>query len=223
MSDTRPLADIFGFPIRAVVFDMDGVIVDSERLHLLADAETFERHGIMVPKEAWNDIFGMKSDDGLRLILERYGNGEENPLVLAQEKRDRYFELAREGLDLIPGVREFIISCRNRSLLTAVTTSGLGWYQRPFLERLGIDTLFDVIVTGDEVRHGKPHPEPYLLTASRLGCNPAECVVIEDADNGIRSAKAAGCIAIGITTSLPRETLLAAGADYVINGFGELV
>ena len=168
-------------------------------------------------------FFGMKSDDGLRLILERYGNGEENPLVLAQEKRDRYFELAREGLDLIPGVREFIISCRNRSLLTAVTTSGLGWYQRPFLERLGIDTLFDVIVTGDEVRHGKPHPEPYLLTASRLGCNPAECVVIEDADNGIRSAKAAGCIAIGITTSLPRETLLAAGADYVINGFGELV
>jgi len=223
MGKTSAIREIFGYPIRAVVFDMDGVIVDSEPLHIRADTETFERHGIIVPRVAWDDIFGMKSDEGLRMILDRYGTGREDPLVLAREKRERYFELAKDELRLVPGVRDFIVSCRSRSLLTAVATSGLGWYQRPFLERLGMDVLFDIIVTGDEVRYGKPHPEPYLLTASRLGCTPTECVVIEDADNGIRSAKAAGCVSVGITTSLSRERLSGAGADFVVDGFGELI
>lgn len=223
MGKTSICKDIFSHPIRAVVFDMDGVIVDSESLHIRADAETFERHGIAVPREAWNDIFGMKSDEGLRIILDRYGTGREDPLVLDREKRERYFELAQEELRLVPLVLDFIVSCRDRTLLTAVATSGLSWYQRPFLERLGMLPFFDVLVTGDEVKNGKPHPEPYLLAASRLGCAPADCLVIEDADNGIRSAKAAGCITVGITTSLPRTCLLAAGADLVIDGFAELL
>ncbi|NTW14110.1 MAG: HAD family phosphatase [Candidatus Moranbacteria bacterium] len=217
------IEEIFGRPIRAVIFDMDGVIIDSEPIHIQADTETFERHGLMVPPEAWNDILGMRSEDGLRVILDRYGTGTEDAGSVVDEKRTRYFELAEERLGLIPGVEAFVISCRDRSLKTAVATSGRSSYQIPFLERFGIRSLFDVVVTGDEVTNGKPHPEPYLLAASRLGIEPGSCLVIEDADNGIRSAKEAGCIVVGLASTMSKEILLSAGADYVIDGFRELM
>lgn len=212
----------FGRSILGVMFDMDGVLVDSERLHVQADAETFRRYGLEIPPDAWTTIFGMKSEDGLQSILERYGTGKENVERLAREKRNRYFELAEDGLDLIPGAKEYVLYCRGRSLRTAVVTSGKAYYQLPFLERMGVLSLFDAVVTGDEVSKGKPDPEAYLLASSRLGISPARCLVIEDADNGIRSAKAAGCKAIGITTTLSRETLLSVGADLVVDGFREL-
>lgn len=217
ISGTGP--GVFGFRVKAVLFDMDGVLVDSERLHKRADAETLASHGIRVPDGAWDDIFGMKSEDGLRFILERYGSGSEDADVLAVEKRERYFELIDQGLDPIPGAKEFVVSCRERSLRTGAVTSGKAYYQFPILDRFGFRPLFDIFVTGDEVRNGKPHPEPYLLAISRLGIQPEECLVIEDADNGIWSAKSAGCIAVGLSTSLSRERLLTAGADLVIDGF----
>ncbi|HWQ59654.1 MAG TPA: HAD family phosphatase [Candidatus Fimivivens sp.] len=218
-SETGTKGGVFGFCVKAILFDMDGVLVDSERLHKRADAEVFVAHGLSVPNEAWDDIFGMRAEEGLRFILDRYGNGDEDASALADEKRERYFELVRQGLDPISGVKEFVVSCCERSLRTGVVTSGRAYYQLPILDRFGFRPLFDVIVTGDEVMNGKPDPEPYLLAVSRLGLDPAECIVVEDADNGIRSAKAAGCIAVGLSTSLSRERLLAAGADLVIDGF----
>ncbi len=222
MVNVPSVIDISDRLVRAIIFDMDGVIIDSEPLHLQADSETFIRHGIAIPSSAWNDIFGMKSEDGLRVILGRYGTGTEDLALFAGEKRTRYFELADSGLKLIPGVEAFISSCIDQSLPLAVATSGLAAYQLPYLERFGLRTLFDVIVTGDDVTHGKPHPEPYLLAASRLGIPPSECLVIEDADNGIRSAKAAGCVTVGITTTMSHEALSAAGADFVIGSFLEM-
>jgi beta-phosphoglucomutase-like phosphatase (HAD superfamily) len=79
-----------------------------------------------------------------------------------------------------------------------------------------------VLITGKDVVNGKPHPEPYLKAAERLGLLPQVCMVIEDSDNGIKSAKAAGCLAVGITTSFAKERLMQAGADYVVDSFSEL-
>ena len=210
------------FP-RAVIFDMDGVLIDSEPLHMQADAETFRRHGMEVPDEAWADIFGMKSEVGLALMSERYGDGSQDPNLLAAEKRARYIELAAGELDLVSGVREYLTMCRSRFEKLAVTTSGKERVQMPLLERFGITGLFDVIVTGDEMSAGKPDPEPYLLTASRLGFPPGECLVIEDAVAGIRSAKAAGCPVVGLSSTTPRSALTEAGADVVVDDFSELI
>ncbi|NTW46327.1 MAG: HAD family phosphatase [Candidatus Moranbacteria bacterium] len=222
-SDSRFPGDVFGPNTRAIIFDMDGVIIDSERLHMLADAETFLRHGMEVPEEAWVDIFGMKSESGLAMILERYGDGSQDPSVLAREKRELYLGLSAEGLNLIDGVREYLDACRGRFEKLAVTTSGKADVQMPLLERFGIREYFDVIVTGDGMRYGKPDPEPYLVTVSWLGFPADACVVIEDAIAGIRSAKAAGCVTVGLSTTLPAERLRDAGADLIVGSFAELM
>ena len=88
--------------------------------------------------------------------------------------------------------------------------------------QFGLSNYFDVVVTGNDITHGKPHPEPYLKTAEKIGYSPLQCLVIEDSTNGIRSAKAAGCRAVGIATSFSSDTLLAAGADVVVQSFAEL-
>lgn len=209
--------------LRAVIFDMDGVLIDSERLHMRADAETFQKYGMEIPDEAWDDIFGMKSEEGLALMLERYGDGSQNPYLLASEKRARYLELAGDALDLVPGVREYLEMSRHRFEKMAVTTSGQSRVQMPLLDRFGIRNLFDVIVTGDLVKVGKPDPEPYMITVSELGLSPRECLVVEDAVAGVQSAKAAGCVVIGLATTLSGEWLMEAGADVVVQSFSELM
>ncbi|NTV54917.1 MAG: HAD family phosphatase [Candidatus Moranbacteria bacterium] len=223
MSNIAKLEELFGRPFQAVVFDMDGVIVDSERLHLRANREIALRHGMSVPADAWEDIFGMKSVDGFRMIRDRFGTGQEDIDRLVTEKRQRFLELANDNLTLVPEVRTFIDFCRADIGKIGLATSALLSVQMPTLDRFGLSDMFDAIVMGDDVTHGKPHPEPYLLAASRLGVDPDTCLVIEDAENGIRSAKAAGCVAVGLATTLSREKLIAAGADLVVDGFDELM
>lgn len=223
MSKTAKMEELLGRPFQAVVFDMDGVIVDSERLHLRANMEIAFRHGMSVPADAWQDIFGMKSVDGFRMMRDRFGTGREDIDRLVLEKRQRFLELASDNLALVPDVRKFIDFCRAEVGKIGLATSALLSVQMPTLDRFGLSDAFDIIVMGDDVTYGKPHPEPYLLAASRLGVAAADCLVIEDAENGIRSAKAAGCVAIGLATTLARERLLAAGADLVVDGFDELM
>jgi len=88
--------------------------------------------------------------------------------------------------------------------------------------KFNLSDYFDVIVTKEEIKNGKPHPEPFLKTASKIEILPENCLVIEDSDNGIIAAKKAGCLVIGITTSLSREKLQEVGADHVVDSFDEL-
>jgi beta-phosphoglucomutase len=107
-------------------------------------------------------------------------------------------------------------------LLLGLATSALRENQQRAFERFGLDCYFDAIVSGNDAQKGKPDPEPYLLTGARLDVDPAKTLVIENSVNGIRSGKAAGCKAVGLTTSFERETLEKAGADLVVDGFSEL-
>lgn len=210
--------------LRAVMFDMDGVIVDSERLHLQASTEVFRQHGIHVDSDVFITLaFGRRAVDGYRSIIERYGKGTEDVEGIAREKRDRYLELAESSLELVPNFFAFVEYCRKRSWRIALVTSGMPDAQNPILDRFGLRDMFDVSVMGDEVKNGKPDPEPYLLAMSRLGLEPSSCLVVEDAVSGIEAAKAAGCIAVGLATMLSPERLLNAGADLAVASFSELM
>ena len=103
-----------------------------------------------------------------------------------------------------------------------LTTSASRSTQELTFETFGFAPYFDAIVTGEDITKGKPDPEPYLTTARKLGIDAKDCIVIEDSINGVRSGHAAGCVVIAMTTTFPREALLEAGADHVIDSFSEL-
>jgi beta-phosphoglucomutase len=210
--------------IEATIFDMDGVITDTEPLHKLADKQVCEDYGISVPVHQWDNFKGTASRDMFAFILKTFTNGTLPLSVeeLVQAKRKRYLEMAQKEMTLIPGALDFIHYARSRvPLMGLVTSSGREIVDLVF-NAYGLEPFFNTVVTGDDITHGKPHPEPYLLALTNLQVYPKSVFVIEDSTNGVLSAKCAGCNVIGITTSFQKELLEKAGADRIIDSFSEL-
>lgn len=209
--------------IDAIIFDMDGVIVDSEPLHFELEQAACRDHGIQVPLSEWDGRWhGTKVSYFFKYIINTYGNGVFSVSDLLVYKNKMYLEIAPKKLKPIPGALEYIKKVKEREKKLALTTSSEKELQEMVFGKFNLHPYFNVIVTGDEIEKGKPDPEPYLKTVEKLGIPASQCLVIEDAVNGILSAKAAGCVTVGITTSFPAKSLHEAGADYVINTFYEL-
>lgn len=202
---------------------MDGVIVDSEPIHEKAEMQTCLEFGMEVSKKEWDNFRGKKLEDIFSYASNNYGTGDEPIEEMIERKIEIYLSHALSEMELIPGVYEFLTYLKNNTdYRCALTTSGRKIQQDKILNRFGLTHFFEIMVAADDVRQGKPHPEPYLVTVEKLGENPSSCLVIEDSDNGILSAKAAGCMACGITTTFIEKKLKIAGADMIVNSFGEL-
>lgn len=208
--------------IKAVIFDMDGVIVDSEHIHVAAEKAACRAFGIRIPHSEWDGFKGKTAIDIAGYILSTYSKGGITPQQFVERKTALYLEIAATELIPIDGAVSFIAAARSVFDRCALTTSSNRTIQDLVFCNLHLHRLFDVVITGDEVVNGKPHPEPYLKTIGQLGLLPSECIVIEDSDNGIISAKAAGCKTVGITTSYPADRLYGYGADLVVASFAEL-
>ncbi len=208
--------------IKAIIFDMDGVIIDSEHLQVEAEKIVCKNHQIEIPDSEWSNFKGKKNIDIFKYIIENFSSEKLDPQQLADEKGQIYLKIAPEKLKLIPGAIEFIHKAKKHFEKLAVATSSGPLTQKLAFDIFDLHPHFEVLITGKDVVNGKPHPEPYLKAVERLGFLPEVCLVIEDSDNGIKSAKAAGCLAVGITTSFPKKRLLQAGADYVVDSFSEL-
>lgn len=204
---------------KAVIFDMDGVVIDSEPLHERSSRLVLAQHDLEIEDATFADFKG--STD--RTILE-YLVAENNLNVdveaLLQQKRLTYASLIDE-LQPIYGVVSFINRI-NESYRLALTTSASRRNKELAFSKFNLHSFFEVVITSDDINNPKPDPEPYLETTSRLQLNPQDCVVIEDSFNGVRSAAAAGCTVVGITTSFAPDALMDAGADLVIKGYDEL-
>jgi HAD superfamily hydrolase (TIGR01509 family) len=134
-----------------------------------------------------------------------------------------YLSLALQEMKLISDAREFLEKMeKSQKYCYALTTSGRRFQQDKILAKFDLADFFKIIVAADDVSNGKPHPEPYTTTVEKLNKLPDECLVIEDSDNGILSAKAAGCQACGIMTTFDCNRLKLAGADIVVSSFSEL-
>lgn len=207
------------FNPKAVIFDMDGVIIDSMPYHFLAWYEALRPWGIRV------NCFDVYSKEGerwektLKGLLKRYEISPSKPLL---EKiflsRQRIFRKNFKRY-IFRGAPEILVCLKQRGyslgLVTGTPDTELRWILPQKIRR-----LFDGIVAGNEVKKGKPHPEPYLKAARILGVRPSECVVIENAPFGIASAKRAGMTCIALTTSLPKEYLKA--ADIVLDELAQI-
>lgn len=208
--------------ISAVIFDMDGVLTDTEELHGAVERETCAAFGIPAPPELWRGFKGLREKEIFTLLLEHAGRHDLSVDEMIREKVRRYLDAAARDARLVPGAAAFVRACHDHGHRIALTTSCLREVADLIIDTFSLTPYFSVITTGDEVSRGKPDPEPYALTVERLGLPPEHCAVIEDSDNGIRSARAAGCRVVGITTSFGPEVLRDAGAELVVGAFADL-
>jgi len=208
-------------PFQALIFDLDGVIVDTEPLHARAKLLAFERFGIRVPAGFFDEFTGRSDRDVAEQAVRRHGDGSAAPDAVVAAKHAIFAELRGE-MTAVPGALDFLRRARERYAQLALTTSATRENKAFAFRRFDLGPFFDVVVTAEDLRRTKPDPEPYRLTVERLGLAPSGCLVIEDSLNGIRSAKAAGCAAAGITTSFPESELARAAPDWVVAGFDAL-
>jgi HAD superfamily hydrolase (TIGR01509 family) len=201
--------------IVGIVFDMDGVLCDSERFICEAAMRMFaETYQLQVRPEDFLPFVGAGEDRYLGGVAEKYGLKWDLP---ADKKRTYqiYLEIIRGRLKPLAGVVSFIAQCRQVGARLAVATSADAVKMQGNLAEIGVPPeTFDVCVNGLEVRRKKPDPEIFRLAIERLGLSPGECLVIEDAPNGIRAGKAAGAACLGLTTSFSAAELRAAGAAW---------
>lgn len=199
---------------KAVLFDMDGVIVDSMPYHFLAWYEALRPFGVRI---SCFDVYykeGERWDKSLKDFLNRENiHPSKEILKKIFANRQKIFKSHFER-SIFKGAEELLRCLKKKGYLLGLVT-GTPMQDLNGILPKRIKSLFDCLITGDKVKHGKPHPEPYLKAAQVLGVTPKDCVVIENAPLGIRSAKSAGMFCIAVTTSLPKNYLKR--ADIVVD------
>jgi HAD superfamily hydrolase (TIGR01509 family) len=187
--------------LRAVLFDMDGLLVDSEPVWSVAEAEIMDWLGGPWNLDVKARCVGRRVDEACRILVEVAGSPAD-PREVMDRLVGRMCELFRAHLPLLPGAVELVDAVRAAGVATALVSSSYRALVDAALESIGAER-FDVTVAGDEVARAKPDPEPYRTAAAALGAHPADCVVIEDSVAGCRSGEAAGCRVVAVPNVVP--------------------
>lgn len=201
---------------KAVIFDHDGILVDSEPLHKLAWKRTFAPKGVEVTEAELNANIGRTDKIFTELIIEKHRLALSVADILSEKCRHMR-ELMRNESKTFDGVSELLEQLVERGMRLGIASSAKRDEIQVTLDRFGFERYFSAIVSFEDVQDHKPDPEPYSLCCQRLGFSPAEAVALEDSPSGITSARRAGVYTIGVATSLPIETVSA--ADVTINDF----
>lgn len=210
-----------GMYVRAVIFDLDGTLIDNNAYHLKAWKQYLANIGKAVSDEEYNaNMNGRTNKDVIEYI---YGNGvsAEDSVKYTLEKEAIYRELYQPHIVPVRGLLQLLEALHKRSIPMAIATSGIEVNINFMFDNLPIRQYFKHIVNSTHIRKGKPDPEIYNTTASLLQVPATNCLVFEDAVVGINSAKAAGMKVIALATTHPKEELT--GADRIINDYLELL
>ncbi len=198
------------------IFDHDGVLVDSLEPHQRAWVELGRRTGLAFTPELIHETFGMTNPSIFRRLL---GDAITNEQIAEYSdlKEVCYRDAARGSIRLMDGVREVLDALTARGVRLAIGSSGVRPNLELTVEECGLVGRFAAIASLEDITHGKPDPEVFLVAAARSGVDPSRSVVFEDAAVGIQAAKAAGMYAVGLTTTRPAADLHAAGADEIVD------
>lgn len=203
--------------LKSVIFDMDGVIVDSHVLHMRAWRQFLFSMGKPVTDADLEIVRdGRKREDILRHFL---GDLPEDELRIYGDQKELLFRAGPEGLNTIPGVRQLLNELSCAAIRMAVASSGSSERVHYVLDRLRLSDHFAAVVTGDEVAVGKPDPAIFRKAAEWLQVRPTESLVFEDSVSGVRAASAAGMKCVGIADGHRANALLQVGADHVLPNF----
>jgi HAD superfamily hydrolase (TIGR01549 family) len=206
-------------PIRGILWDLDGVLSDTQSIHSRCESLVLAEEGISISPEAIGKDFSGSTDRPLFTeIFRRHGRGitEAELAAIIERKRKLIFRLlGEEGVPWVPGAKTLLVSFADLGLPMAVASSSTLEFVRFITDALGITALFKSITSGHEVPRSKPEPAIFLLAAERIGVSPAECLVVEDAELGLLAAKRAGIRSLALW---PREKPLP-DATRVVHSF----
>jgi HAD superfamily hydrolase (TIGR01509 family) len=208
--------------LSAVIFDLDGVLADSESWWNEIDAKLLTEYGIIYRGEYHQNVLGVSYPVAVEFYKKAFGLS-----VSAEEMMRRRGEIATEffanRVGLFPNVKQVLEELRQMNLHLAVATSSVSASARPFLDRHQLTEFFEIIVTGEEVKRGKPAPDIYLYAGDKLQIPPDKCLVVEDAVAGVAAAKAAKmCVAAIPDRRFVNPSEYEKTADYVLKNVGEL-
>lgn len=207
----------------AMIFDVDGVVADTEALNARASVMMFcELHGVQVQPEDFRPFVGTGDERYVEGVAEKYGVAIDTAAAVARRRANFFKLLETEPLPAMPGVPDLVQAARDDpAVRLAIATSGNKDKQFPVIEGAGLRLeWFDAVITGDDVTRKKPDPQIYLITAECLAIPPDRCVVFEDAPVGVTAAKAAGMKCVAVTGSVEADEL--AHADLVVDSLAQV-
>lgn len=202
--------------IKAVVFDLDGLMFNTEEVFYLAGCELLARRGRQMSRECMHRMIGRRPREAFAALVELYGLPDPIDVLLA-ESRQIVSALLEERVAPMPGLLDLLDQIEHRGLPKGVATSSPRHYAENMLGRFCLAKRFQVTLTAEDVTHGKPHPEIYQTAAARLGVHAAEMLVLEDSQAGVESAVAAGAVVVAVPHEHTRHQEFA-GARLVVDG-----
>lgn len=201
--------------IKNIIFDMDGVLVDSENAIRTACVKMFERRGVNTLPEDFIPFTGMGENRFIGGVAEKYGLSY--VLSMKAEAYDIYDEIANDCVIVYDGIKELILTLKEKGYKIAVASAADERKVKTNLRCMELSPDdFDALVTGSDVTKHKPDPTVFLTAAGKIGAAPHESLVVEDAVAGCQAAKAAGMHCVGVLSTFDAQTLAAAGADYTV-------
>ncbi len=206
----------------AIIFDLDGILADSEPCWDKIDAALLAEYGVTYLGEHHREVLGINYRLAIEFYQRTFGIAASAEAMM-RRRGEIATEFFAEKIDLFPSARDTLETLKEAGLKLAVGTSSVGSSARPFLQRHNIAKFFDTVVTGEEVEHGKPAPDIYLRVAEKMGVAPDRCLVVEDSLSGIASAKAAKMRVAAIPDSRfvdPRD--YETKADVVLGNLSEI-
>jgi HAD superfamily hydrolase (TIGR01509 family) len=184
-------------PLKAVVFDLDGLMFNTEELYQWVGAELLGRRGKTFDGELLNAIMGRPPAISLQIMIDRHGLSE-TVAELASESAEIFGPVLDTRLDLMPGLADLLLALEAAGIPKAIATSSGPTFVMNVLGRFDLRPRFEFVLTCDDVTDGKPHPEVYLAAAKRFGIEPREMLVLEDSQNGCKAAVASGAFAVAV-------------------------
>lgn len=204
---------------KAVIFDMDGVLVDNDKVHVESFTIFCARYGVKMSEEIFAQCAGMGNDDIIPALFGRAMSKDEIA-SMSLEKEAVYREIYAETIKPLDGLVELLKELKAQGIKIAVGSSGITENVDYVLDMCGIRGYFDAISNGDMVSKAKPNPEVFLLAAKLMGVEPTDCVVFEDSFAGIKAARAAGMKVIAVATTHPRDKH--SDYDQLIDNFTQI-
>lgn len=207
--------------IKGIIFDMDGVITDNKEQDFTAWKRVFADFGLDLNIDGYKSFTGMKGEEIVKEYIKL--DADEEEATSLTRRKEEYFieEIKKNKIEPTKGVERFLDDLKVNGIKMGIGTAAMKFKANAILEELGLKHYFDIIVSAEEVKRGKPDPETYLKVAEMLNLKPEECFVIEDAPNGIETAKNSNIKCIAITTTHERSEL--GRADKIIDSFNELI